>query len=98
MIEVGGGLFDGVAPSSQTGPQPDTHVSSKTDHPMNSSDQREFEDLHEQRQPSFLEEFLAFIVQNKKWWLIPIIVVLGLFGLLVMLSSTGAAPFIYTLF
>jgi hypothetical protein len=36
--------------------------------------------------------------ENKKWWLIPIIVVGVVFGLLLVLGSTGAAPFIYTLF
>jgi hypothetical protein len=33
---------------------------------------------------------------NKKWWLLPIVIVLFLFGLLIFLSGTGAAPFIYT--
>jgi len=36
--------------------------------------------------------------QNKKWWLLPIVVVMLGFGLLVFLSGTAAAPFIYTLF
>lgn len=35
---------------------------------------------------------------NKKWWMIPIIAVLLLFGVLLILGTTGAAPFIYTLF
>jgi hypothetical protein len=35
---------------------------------------------------------------NKKWWLVPIIAMLLMFGLLILLSSTGVAPFIYTLF
>jgi len=35
---------------------------------------------------------------NKKWWLVPIIAVLLIFGLLILLSSTGVAPFIYTVF
>lgn len=43
-------------------------------------------------------EFWLFLRQNKKWWLLPIAIVIVLFGLLVFLSSTGAAPFIYTLF
>ena len=47
---------------------------------------------------SLLGEFYQFIVQNKKWWLIPICVVLLLFGVLMLLGSTAAAPFIYTLF
>jgi predicted cobalt transporter CbtA len=43
-------------------------------------------------------EFVAFLKDNKKWWLAPIIVsILGL-GLLVLLGGTAAAPFIYTLF
>jgi drug/metabolite transporter superfamily protein YnfA len=40
----------------------------------------------------------GFLRENKKWWLLPIIVMLALFGLLVFLSGTGVAPFIYTLF
>jgi hypothetical protein len=35
---------------------------------------------------------------TRKWWLLPIIVVIVLFGVLVFLSGTGVAPFIYTLF
>jgi hypothetical protein len=58
----------------------------------------EFEELGEEHQLSLAQEFLLFITENKKWWLIPILLVLGLVGLLVMLGSTGAAPFIYTLF
>lgn len=47
---------------------------------------------------NIFKEFWAFLAENKKWWLLPIIVVLFLFGLLIALGSTGAAPFIYTLF
>ena len=43
-------------------------------------------------------ELVAFLRDNKKWWLIPIIVVLLLIGVLVALGGTSAAPFIYTLF
>ena len=46
----------------------------------------------------FLAELWSFVRENKKWWLIPILVALLLFGLLVLLSGTGLAPFIYTLF
>lgn len=48
--------------------------------------------------PGFLAELWDFLMQNKKWWLIPIVFVLLLFGLLILLGGTGAAPFIYTLF
>ena len=52
----------------------------------------------EEKQPSLAGEIFAFLRHNKKWWLLPIIVVLLAFGVLVVLGSTGAAPFIYTLF
>jgi hypothetical protein len=45
-----------------------------------------------------LQEFWGFLKQNKKWWLLPMLIVFLLLGLLVLLSSTGLAPFIYTLF
>ena len=43
-------------------------------------------------------EFWAFLKQNKKWWLLPIVVVFMLVGVLLVLGGTAAAPFIYTLF
>jgi hypothetical protein len=46
--------------------------------------------------PTLLGEFWQFLRHNKKWWLLPILIVLLLFGVLIFLSGTGAAPFIYT--
>lgn len=46
----------------------------------------------------FLSDLWYFLKTNKKWWLVPIVVVFLLAGLLILLSSTGLAPFIYTLF
>jgi hypothetical protein len=43
-------------------------------------------------------EFIDFLRHNKKWWLLPIVSVLLLIGVFILLSSTAAAPFIYTLF
>ena len=51
-----------------------------------------------QRQASLVGEFWSFLRHNKKWWLLPILVVIFLFGVLVFLSGTAVAPFIYTLF
>jgi len=46
-----------------------------------------------------LTEFWQFLRQEKKYWLIPIVVVFVLFGLLLVFSQSSAvAPFIYTLF
>ena len=47
---------------------------------------------------AILKEFWSFLRIRKKWWLTPIVIVMLLFGLLVFLSGTAAAPFIYTLF
>tara|TARA_B100000686_G_C16348644_1_gene741702 strand:- start:326 stop:475 length:150 start_codon:yes stop_codon:yes gene_type:complete len=47
----------------------------------------------------FLKEFLDFILFRKKYWLVPILIVLLLFGALIILSQGSAvAPFIYTIF
>lgn len=43
-------------------------------------------------------EFVFFLKENKKWWMIPIFVTIFLLGLLVVLGGSPVAPFIYTLF
>ena len=47
---------------------------------------------------SLWREVLDFLAHEKKWWLLPIVVVLCAVGLLVLVASTPLAPFIYTLF
>jgi hypothetical protein len=51
-----------------------------------------------EHQTGILSEFWHFLGQSKKWWLLPILVVVFGFALLVLFSGTAAAPFIYTLF
>ena len=47
----------------------------------------------------FLKEFFEFLKVRKKYWLMPIIIVLALFGVLIIFSQGSAvAPFIYTIF
>ena len=44
-------------------------------------------------------EFVQFLREEKKYWLLPVIIVLLLFGLLIVFAQSSAlAPFIYTLF
>lgn len=45
-----------------------------------------------------LKEFWLFLMQEKKWWLVPMLVVMGLIGVLVIVAFIfpGVAPFIYT--
>lgn len=46
-----------------------------------------------------LIEFMEFLRQEKKYWLMPMVVVFLLFGLLIVFAQSSAvAPFIYTLF
>lgn len=47
----------------------------------------------------FLEDLWYFLKERKKFWLLPLIIVLVLFGVILIASSGSAlAPFIYTLF
>jgi hypothetical protein len=63
-----------------------------------SDSENSFEELSQSEQPGFVSEFWDFLRHNKKWWLTPIVVIMLLFGALMFLSGTAAAPFIYTLF
>ncbi len=58
----------------------------------------DFEDAAEGASQSLPREFLQFLMENKKWWLLPIVLVLGLISLFAVLAGTGMAPFIYTMY
>lgn len=48
---------------------------------------------------SFVRELFEFLVARKKYWLMPIVVLMALFGGLIILTKGSAiAPFIYTIF
>ncbi|MCA9105005.1 MAG: hypothetical protein KDA83_06250 [Planctomycetales bacterium] len=58
-----------------------------------------FERQAHEKPPGLVAEFWEFLVTNKRWWLIPIVVSLVLFGLLLALASQSViAPLIYPLF
>ena len=47
----------------------------------------------------FIKDLWGFLSQRKKFWLLPLIVILLFFGVLIVLTAGSAiAPFIYTLF
>jgi hypothetical protein len=47
----------------------------------------------------FFKEFWDFLKVRKKYWLLPILIILILFGSLIVLTQgTAVAPFIYTIF
>ncbi len=58
----------------------------------------EFNRLAEKKSCSIITEFWLFLKYNKKWWLLPVIIILLVLGLLTLLSGTAIAPFIYPLF
>lgn len=62
------------------------------------TDEMDFAQQAQQARPGVVREFVDFLRHNKKWWLAPILVVLLVVGVLIILGSTAAAPFIYTLF
>ena len=48
---------------------------------------------------SFIREFCEFLKIRKKYWLLPIILILVMFGgLIVLTQGSAVAPFIYTIF
>jgi hypothetical protein len=51
------------------------------------------------RRVAIMGELLAFLWERKLWWLMPMVLVLLLFGMLILFAQSSAiAPFIYTLF
>jgi len=60
--------------------------------------QEDFAHLAKQPSPGLLAEAWGFLATTKKWWLFPVLVVMALLAVLIMLSNTAAAPFLYTLF
>ena len=59
---------------------------------------REFQEEAERGRGGLFREFWDFLRYSKKWWMLPILVLLLVFGALALLSGTAVAPFIYTLF
>jgi hypothetical protein len=51
-----------------------------------------------QHNPGLLHEVASFLLRKKKWYLIPIAIMIVLTCLFIVLGGTAAAPFIYTLF
>ena len=65
---------------------------------MSEKNSPKFTDLKPAREKGVLGEFWGLLMENKKYWMLPIILLLLVFGVLVILSGSSAAPFIYTLF
>ena len=57
-----------------------------------------FEAASRGQSSSLVGDTIGFLRNNKKWWLLPILTTLMLISVLLLLSGTAVAPFIYTLF
>ncbi len=55
-------------------------------------------ELARERQSNIFVELVSLAMRRKKYWLLPVILVLLLFGVLVVVSGTAAAPLIYSIF
>ena len=70
-----------------------------TDHTDRPGEQQSFLDASDASTGGgLMSEFASFMKDNAKWWLLPFLIVFGILGLLLIVGSTGAAPFIYTMF
>lgn len=48
---------------------------------------------------NFIKEFINFLIVRKKYWLLPILIILLIFGgLIVLTQGSAVAPFIYAIF
>lgn len=65
---------------------------------MNDNKPNAFVQAGHEQQLGLVKEFFYFLRHNKKYWLVPLLLVLLGLGLLLILGGTAAAPFIYTLF
>ena len=59
---------------------------------------KKFDEIEKDANRGLLGELWTMLMENKKFWMIPIILTLLLFGILVIIGSSSSAPFIYTLF
>ena len=62
------------------------------------TEQKDFKDLAGERPPGFAKEVWHLLSTDKRWWLAPVVIAIVVLGVLVLLTGTGVAPFIYTLF
>lgn len=68
------------------------------DQPKESDSIQEMEALRDQHPMSLSGEFVVFLRENKKWWMVPILLVFAAAAIIIKLSASGAAPLIYSFF
>ena len=58
----------------------------------------DFAALAKGNRQGLFSEFFAFLKHNKKWWLLPLFILIGVLGVLVFMAGAGVGPFLYPLF
>ena len=46
----------------------------------------------------FIKDLLGFMLERKKWWLLPVILVLLVIGVIIFTGGSAISPLIYTIF
>ncbi len=69
-----------------------------SEQPRQDDSAKEFVQQSQQARTSIVSEFIDFLMHNKKWWLLPIVIVLALLGVLIFIGGSGGGIFVYTLF
>jgi hypothetical protein len=65
---------------------------------MTSQPGNDFEKASNEKQANLVTEFIGFLKETRKFWLIPLIIVMLALGSLLLLTNSALAPFIYSLF
>jgi hypothetical protein len=65
---------------------------------MSDEKKTRFEEAGERPAGGLAGEFLSMLKHNKKYWLVPLLLLLLGLGVLIIAGGSAAAPFIYTLF
>ena len=67
-----------------------------SEHRPEDTQKDEFLQAANQEERGLVAEFVAFMAENKVWWMAPILIVFFLLGVLLVLGATGVAPFLYS--
>ncbi|MDG2168625.1 MAG: DUF5989 family protein [Opitutales bacterium] len=64
----------------------------------NAREKQSIDEVENQRSRGLIGELWGFAKENKKYWLLPLVLTLLLLGTLIIFAGSSAAPFVYTLF
>lgn len=67
-----------------------------SEHRQEDTPKDEFLQAAGKEERGLVAEFVAFMAENKVWWMAPILIVFLLLGVLLVLGATGVAPFLYS--